>query len=109
ARERALGGEEKVLHQLLRQRAAALESLQAEERERRARDAAQIETVVRVEIAVLVRDERLHHGLRHLGEPHQHAVLVVRGIDAADRQRLQAREREVPPFGVLPRLYAAPA
>ncbi len=104
ARERALGGEEEVLHQLLGQRAAALESLQAEERERRARDAAQVEAVVRVEIAVLVRDQRLHHRLRHLGEPHQHAVLVVRGIDAADRQGLEARERQLPAFGVLHRL-----
>ena len=107
ARERTLGREEEVLHQLLRQRAAALESLQAEERDRRARDAAQVEAVVRVEIAVLVRDQRLHQVLWHLGEPHQHAVLVVRGIDSADGQRLQARERQVPPFGVLHRLDRA--
>jgi len=103
ARERALGREEEVLHELLRQRAAALESLEAEEGERRARDTAQVEAVVRVEIAVLVRDQRLHQRLRHLREPHQHAVLVVRRIDAADRQRLQAREREVAPFRVLHR------
>ncbi len=105
ARERALGREEEVLHQLLRQRAPALQTLEAEEAERRAGDAAQVEAVVGVEVAVLVRDQRLHHLLRHLGEPHQYAVLVVRGIDATDGQGLQARERQVAPFRVLHRPY----
>ena len=41
--------------------------------------------------------------LRHLGEPDQHPVLVVRRVDAADRQRLQAHERQLRAPGVAQR------
>jgi len=57
-------------------------------------DSAQIEAAVRVEIAILGREERLRHLLRHFGKAHGRAVVVVRGVDAADGQRLQVRERQ---------------
>ncbi len=95
ALERALGGEEEVLDELLRQGAAALQAVAAHEAPRGAGDAAQVVAVVCVEGAVLGGDERLHQGLGDLREADQHPVLVVAGIDAADRQRLEAREREI--------------
>ena len=56
-----------------------------------------------VELAVLGGDQCLHEMLRHLGEPDQHPVLVVRRVDAADRQRLQAHERQLRAPGVAQR------
>ena len=69
ALQRALGREEEVLHQLLRQRAAALEPVSADEAHGGPGDAARVEAAVGVEIAVLGREERLHQVLRHLAQP----------------------------------------
>jgi hypothetical protein len=106
APQRALGREEEVLHELLRDGASALHPARADA-ERRARHAAHGEARVGEVGAVLGGDQRLHRVRRHLGEAHQHPVLVPRGIDAADRQRLDPRERHFPAFGVGERAYGA--
>ena len=99
ARQRALRREEEVLHELLRDGAAALHALRAE-REHRARERARVEAVVRVVVVVLGGDQLLHQQRRHVAQSHEHPVLVSRRINAADRHGLEARQRELASFGV---------
>ena len=107
ALQRALGRQEEILDELLRHRAAALEALSADEADERARDPARIDAVVGVEVAVFRREERLHQVIRHLAQAHQNPILVARGIDAADRQGLEAHERQDPALRVAHRGHHA--
>ncbi|MCG3171582.1 MAG: hypothetical protein CALGDGBN_03205 [Pseudomonadales bacterium] len=96
ARDRALAGEEEVLHQLLGQRAAALlECPAAHVHPQRTRDALQRNTVVIEEVLVLDRHQRGDQQRRHLIRPYQDAVFVVRRVDAADVHRFEPRQRDL--------------
>ena len=69
ARQRAFGSQEKILHQLLGQRAAALDALPGDGLVQRARDAARIDAPVRIEFPVFGRDQRVDQQLGNLVEP----------------------------------------
>ena len=90
----ALGRKEEVLHQLLGDGAAALHPV-GEQAAHGARQPTHVEAGVPVEAAVLDRNQCRDQVLRHLGQPHQHPVLVSGRVDAADRQGLDARKRHV--------------
>ena len=86
----ALGSEEEVLDQLLGQRAAALrDAAGAQVREQRASDAAQVDPGMRLEALVLDRQHRVDQVSRHLGEPHQLALLPHRTVVGAQRLGLE--------------------
>ena len=100
----ALRREEKILDQLLREGAATLQSAARHHMPTGPRDPPQIKAVMRVKVAVFGRYQSLHKMLWYFGEPHQHAILVVGRIDAADQERLQASERQLIVFGI-PHLF----
>ncbi len=75
--QRAVRGEEVVLHVLLGdRRAAALHVRPAQRLPHRPRDPGRGEARVGVEAAVLRREDSLLHGVRHLGERHRLAVAL---------------------------------
>ena len=89
-RMRAPAVEEIALHELLRQRAAALLDLpRAHVDEQRAQDRERIDAVVRVELAVLDRLECRGQQRRHLVGRDDDPVLAVDREDAADQQRIE--------------------
>jgi hypothetical protein len=96
APHRAIGGQEIVLHQLLRERAAALHHRAgAHVRPQRPGDGAHRHAVVLVKVPVFQRQQRLDQGRRHLRQADQQAVLVAVGVEAADELRLQPQQRQL--------------
>ena len=96
APQRAPAVEEVALHQLLRERAAALLDLPgAHVDEHRAQDRQRIDAVVAVELAVLDRLERRGQQRRNLVRGDDDPVLAVQREDAADQQRVEADHRHV--------------
>ena len=94
ARERLLVSQEIALHELLRERAAALLYLaRAQIDEQRACNAARIDTEVLVETLVLDRLERLDQQRRNVVRLDDEPVLAVRRKDAADRCGIQTQDR----------------
>ena len=90
AAPRALGREEEILHELLCERAAALcDPARAQIGEHRARDAAEVDPRVRLEALVLDREHCVDEVVRHVGEPHQLALLAHRTVIGADRLGLE--------------------
>ncbi len=85
ALERALGREEHVLHELLRQgRRPADARAPRDALEDGADEAPRGDPGVREEVAVLRREDRVEEDLRHLAERHERAVLHLLVEDGAD-------------------------
>ncbi|MNE07934.1 hypothetical protein D3C80_1005740 [compost metagenome] len=101
ARDAALVGQIEVLHQLLGQGTAALAQLAGRgidpegTDDRLGRYAEMVE-----ELAILHRHQGFDQVGRHLVQVDQHAVFVVRGVEAADQQRLQPRHGQVGAVGL---------
>ena len=96
APQRAPAVEEIALHELLRQRAAALLDLpRAHVDEQRAQDRERVHAVVRFELAVLDGLQRLRQQRRDFGRRDDDPVLAVNREDAADQQRIEAEHRDV--------------
>ena len=92
ARQAAFVGEVKVLHQLLRQRTAALTHRAGRQvHPNGTGDGLGRNAEVLEELPILDCHQRLDQIGRHLIQLDQDAVLVVRRIKAADQHRLQAR------------------
>ena len=94
AAQGALGRQEKILHQLLGQGAAALQAGATQGCHQGARHAAGIDAMMGIELPVFDRNQALDQNRRHLVQFHQRAILVVRRIDAADQQGVEPRKRD---------------
>src|SRR3546814_9741530 len=88
-----LAGQEEILDQLLRQRAAALHDVAcAQIGDAGTKDRLDADAGMRIEAVVLDRDQSLRQQRRHVAELDQHAVLALLRIDAADQHRIRSEE-----------------
>ena len=80
----------------MRERRAALLDLSgAQVDPRGARDRAEVDAVMRVELAILDHLERRRQERRDLVRRHDDAIFAVDREDAADQQRIEAEDRHV--------------
>ena len=90
ARQGPFAAEIEVLYQLLGQSAAALDHATGPYiRQQRARDRQRCNTVVLVETAILDSNQRTRELRRHILQANQYAVLVMRGIETTNHDRVQ--------------------
>ena len=91
---RPLGGEVKILDELLGQGAAALDDATRPHIDKYgSQDAAQRNAVMLIELVILAGEQRIQQGLGRLIQLDEHAILALRGIEAADLWRLHAQQR----------------
>ena len=84
--------EQAAARELLGQRARALPGFaRAQVHPRRARDAAQVDAVVAVEVAVLDRLQAGDQQLGHFLDAHQAALFLLLAVERGDARRVQAR------------------
>src|SRR4029453_774530 len=101
AREGPVGRQEEVLHELLRERAAALAHFAGGDvRPGRAEHAPRIDPGMRLEALILDRQHRVEQMTRHLAEPHGLALLAMRTEVRTDQLRLEQDGCELAPAGV---------
>ncbi len=87
-----LCAKEEVLDQLLGQSAAPLNALAANGHNQGSCNTPRIDAPVAIETHILHRDQSIDQKLRHLIKAHQHPILIVTGIDAADQGRIEAQQ-----------------
>ncbi len=96
ALQAALGRQEEVLHQLLRERAAALhEAARAQVRGERAADAPEIEADVRVEALILDRQDCVRQLPRDFGNANKLALFAIGPVVGADLLGLEEQRTDL--------------